>query len=103
VSGFLVGNALVGAYLRDLGLGYKAISFMTRKDPMSLEWLTPDLAKDLEITLSKLSRSTVVDELMRPDDTRQRSVRHEFRRAPAASSVAMAMSSTAAGQAASPD
>jgi hypothetical protein len=49
-----VGNALVGAYLRDLGLGYRAISFMTRKDPMSLEWLTPDLAKDLGITWTTL-------------------------------------------------
>ena len=40
-------NAVVGAYLRDLGFGYKAIVFMTRKGPTSLEWLTPDLAKEL--------------------------------------------------------
>jgi hypothetical protein len=28
-----VGNAMVGAYLRDLGVSYKAIGFMTRKGP----------------------------------------------------------------------
>jgi hypothetical protein len=49
-----VGNALVGAYLRDLGMGYKAISFMTRKGPASVEWLTPDLARDLGITWTTL-------------------------------------------------
>jgi len=36
------GNAVVGAYLRDLGLGYDAIAFMTRAGPTSVEWLTPD-------------------------------------------------------------
>jgi hypothetical protein len=30
------GNAVEGAYLRDLGVGYKAIAFMTRKGPTSL-------------------------------------------------------------------
>ncbi len=44
-----VGNAVVGAYLRDLGLSYKAIVFMTRKGPTSVEWLTPDLAKELGV------------------------------------------------------
>jgi hypothetical protein len=48
------GNAVIGAYLRDLGMGYKAISFMTRKGPASVEWLTPDLAKDLGITWTTL-------------------------------------------------
>ena len=47
VSG--VGNALVGAYLRDLGMSYKAISFMTIKGPSDVNWLTPDVAKDLGI------------------------------------------------------
>jgi hypothetical protein len=47
-------NAVVGAYLRDLGVGYKAIVFMTRKGPTSLEWLTPNLAKDLGIAWAML-------------------------------------------------
>ena len=42
-------NAVVGAYLRDLEFGYKAIDFMTRKGPTSVEWLTPDLAKELGV------------------------------------------------------
>jgi hypothetical protein len=48
------GNAVVGAYLRDLGFGYKAIVFMTGKGPTSLEWLTPDLAKEKGVKWSKL-------------------------------------------------
>ena len=48
------GNAVVGAYLRDLGFGYKAIVFMTRKGPTSVEWLTPDLAKELGVAWAML-------------------------------------------------
>jgi hypothetical protein len=48
------GNAAVGAYLRDLGVGYKAINFMTRKGPTSVEWLTPDLAKEMGIAWAML-------------------------------------------------
>src|SRR5262249_6723231 len=40
------GNAVVGAYLRALGVGYKAIVFMTGKGPTTVEWLTPDRAKE---------------------------------------------------------
>jgi hypothetical protein len=43
------GNAVMGAYLRDVGFGYKAIYFMTRKGPTNLEWLTPDLAKEVDV------------------------------------------------------
>jgi len=39
-------NAVVGAYLRDLGFGYKAIHLMTHKGPTDLEWLTPDLGQE---------------------------------------------------------
>jgi len=48
------GNAVVGAYLRDLGVGYKAIIFMTRKGPASVEWLTPDVAKELGVAWTML-------------------------------------------------
>src|SRR5262249_30923975 len=47
-------NAVVGAYLRDLGLSYKAIHLMTHKGPTDLEWLTPDLAKEVGVAWSKL-------------------------------------------------
>jgi uncharacterized protein len=48
------GNAIVGAYLRDLGVGYKGIVFMTRKGPTSVEWLTPDLANELGVSTAML-------------------------------------------------
>ena len=48
------GNAVVGAYLSNLGFDYEAIYFMTHKGPRSLEWLTPDLAKEKGIKWSKL-------------------------------------------------
>jgi hypothetical protein len=48
------GNAVVGAYLRDLGIGYKAIEFMTRKGPASVEWLTPELARELGVAWAML-------------------------------------------------
>jgi hypothetical protein len=44
-----VGNAIVGAYLRDLGMSYKAITFMSIKGPSAVNWLTPDVARDLGI------------------------------------------------------
>ena len=53
-------NAVVGAYLRDLGVGYKAIVFMTRKGPTSVEWLTPDLAMQLGITWAMLQRPRAI-------------------------------------------
>jgi hypothetical protein len=43
------GNAVIGAFLRDLGFGYKAIHLMTNKGPTNLEWLTPDLAKEVGV------------------------------------------------------
>jgi hypothetical protein len=48
------GNAVVGAYLGDLGFGIKAIVFMTRKGPAAVEWLTPDLARDFGVTWTTL-------------------------------------------------
>jgi hypothetical protein len=44
----------MGAYLRGLGFGYKAIHFMTHKGPTSVEWLAPDLAMEKEVAWFKL-------------------------------------------------
>ena len=46
------GNAFVGAYLNSLGIDFKGIFFMTRKGPASVEWLTPDVAKELGLALA---------------------------------------------------
>jgi hypothetical protein len=43
------GNAVMGAYLRGLEFDYKAIHFMTHKGPTSVEWLTPELAKEMGV------------------------------------------------------
>src|SRR5262245_41824046 len=47
-------NAIVGAYLRDLGLGYDAIAFMARAGPTSVEWLTPDRSKEFKVAWAML-------------------------------------------------
>jgi hypothetical protein len=49
-----IGNAVIGGYLRDLGFGYDAIAFMTRAGPTSVEWLTPDRAKEFRVTWAML-------------------------------------------------
>src|SRR5262245_31507587 len=71
-----VGNALLGAYLRDLGLSYKAISFVTRKGPMSLEWLSPDLAKDLGITWTTLHPPRTINIPRQPNLNRYKQPPH---------------------------
>ena len=47
------GNAVVGAYLRDLGFGFRAIAFLTSIHPRSMGWLTlEDIEKyDLGVTI----------------------------------------------------
>jgi hypothetical protein len=54
------GNAVIGGYLGDLGLGYKANVFMTRKGPTSVEWLTPELAKEFSLTWEMLWPSRAI-------------------------------------------
>jgi hypothetical protein len=43
------GNAIVGAYLTRLGLGYSAVSFMTEAAPDDMAWLTKERADELGI------------------------------------------------------
>lgn len=42
-------NALVGAYLNQLGLGEKAVVFVTTAPPEGIEWLTPEKASAVSI------------------------------------------------------
>ena len=60
------GNAVVGAYLRDLGIGYKAIVVMTRKGPTAVEWLSPDLAKELGVAWSMLQSPRAIPLPLQP-------------------------------------
>lgn len=49
-----VANALVGAYLSELGLSEEAIIFATRADPYDIQWLTIETANQLGITVDVL-------------------------------------------------
>jgi hypothetical protein len=53
------GNALVGTYLRDLGLSYSAVKYITQAAPTSMEWLTFEEARqhDIKIELFKTAEA----------------------------------------------
>ena len=44
-----IGNALVGAYLRDLGLSYDSIMWMVKAPAAKMDWLTSAKAEELGI------------------------------------------------------
>lgn len=46
------GNAVFGAYLSQLGLSEKAIRYLASAEPRSMNWLTPELADVLGITMA---------------------------------------------------
>src|SRR5262249_48517689 len=43
------GNAVIGAYLRDLEFSYKAIGGMPQKGPTSVEWLPPHREREVGV------------------------------------------------------
>ena len=45
------GAAWLGAYLRDIGASYLTITWMTAVGGDSIQWLTPAIAKDLDIAV----------------------------------------------------
>jgi quercetin dioxygenase-like cupin family protein len=49
-----VGNALVGAYLRGIGLPYKTVIFITTAPPSSITWLNVANAKQYSIDVTPL-------------------------------------------------
>jgi hypothetical protein len=51
-----VGNALVGAYLSNLGLGKRVIEYATAENPKSMRWLTEDDAKNIGLEALFLDR-----------------------------------------------
>jgi len=48
------GNALVGAYLHEIGLSSDAILFVTSAPPEGMDWLTPKRAAEAGITYAEL-------------------------------------------------
>jgi len=51
-----VGNALVGAYLNQLGLSQRAIVFVTSAPPEGIEWLTAEKAQQVGIEFLSLKK-----------------------------------------------
>lgn len=51
------GNALIGAYLNQLGLSEKAVLYITGAAPEDMAWLTQDEAEDLGIPMQRLGRA----------------------------------------------
>lgn len=49
------GNALVGAYLRDIGLSDAAIFYATQARPESMKWLTKEDAAQIDLTIEYLN------------------------------------------------
>lgn len=49
-----VGNAILGAYLNQLGLSEKAILYITRAAPTSMEWMSLEQAAEHGITVARL-------------------------------------------------
>jgi hypothetical protein len=49
-----VGNAILGAYLNQLGLSEKAIIYITHAAPTSMQWMSMEEAAEYGITVAKL-------------------------------------------------
>ena len=55
------GNAVIGAYLHELGLSYDTIFFLTSSPPDSMYWLTFDDAADLGIEVERFQVADAPD------------------------------------------
>jgi hypothetical protein len=51
------GNAILGAYLNQLGLSEKAILYITHAAPTSMQWMSMEEAAEFGITVAKLPRA----------------------------------------------
>jgi hypothetical protein len=51
------GNAILGAYLNQLGLSERAILYITHAAPTSMQWMSMDEAAEFGITVAKVSSS----------------------------------------------
>lgn len=49
------GNALVGAYIAEMGYGASAIVYFTQAPPNGVQWLTPDVAKRIGIEYEQIA------------------------------------------------
>ena len=61
-----VGNALIGAYLNQIGLSGPAIIFVTSAPPEGMRWLTADTAADIGVSFASLDNNNA-ERPMEPD------------------------------------
>lgn len=52
------GNALIGAYLNQLGLSERAVLYITGAAPEDMAWLSPDEAEDLGIPMQRIGTAS---------------------------------------------
>jgi hypothetical protein len=60
------GNAMMGAYLRDLGFKLDTIRYLTETPPEKMEWLTFEKAKQYDIDVVYIDEATNKQELFQP-------------------------------------
>lgn len=53
-----VGNALVGAYLNQIGLSQRAIVYVTSAPPKGMEWLSPQTAGQIGVSFTSLDQAS---------------------------------------------
>lgn len=51
------GNALIGAYMRDLGLNDRIIAYTTEAAPTSVKWLTDDDARSIDLIVENVDEA----------------------------------------------
>ena len=52
-----VGNALIGAYLNQLGFDFPAVRYFTEAPPTSVRWLTAEKAREFNISIIRIDDS----------------------------------------------
>jgi hypothetical protein len=67
------GNALVGAYLNQLGLPTSAVLYITSPPPQGIQWLSFSDAQSIGIDVRKIKRTSVAND--KPQQTEQRPAR----------------------------
>ncbi len=61
-----VGNALIGAYLNQLGLSERAVVFVTSAPPEGIEWLSVEKASSVDIAFDQVRPSAIAQSVRNP-------------------------------------
>lgn len=86
-------NALIGAYLREMGLSYEAVYFLTESPPEQITWLHPSDAKRVGIAYTVIPKEVLQPKSSKFGDETDVPVRRPAPAAPPTSQSAPAPSS----------